>query len=117
VNDAVSPPEDLIELKARWYALKAECDRIASEPPEGDYLRGSYELRRFSDEQNARLEAARARLRGLTLEVARHPWKARQPNRTGAEQALNAAARARIEHAADRHDDGHDDGDEGKGEG
>jgi hypothetical protein len=108
VNDALSPPEDLVELKMRWYVLKAECDRIAAEPPEGDYLRGSYEMRRFSDEQNARLDAARARLRGLTLEVARHPWKARQENRNAAEQALNAAARARLELAAgDGDSDGH----------
>ena len=99
MNDAVSPPEDLVELKAQWYLLKAECDRIADEPPEGDYLRGSYEMRRFSDEQNARLDAARARLRGLTLEIARHPWKSRQPDRNQAEQLLNAVARAKLEQA------------------
>jgi hypothetical protein len=100
VDDAVSPPEDLIELKARWYALKAESDLIAAEEPSGDFLRGSYQVRRFSDEQNARLEAARARLRELTLEIARHPWKGRQPDRNAAERALTLAARARADRAA-----------------
>jgi hypothetical protein len=93
------PPEDLIALKARWYALKAECDRIAAQEPAGDFLRGSYEVRGFSDEQQAMLEAARARLRELTLEVARHPWKGTQPNRNAAEQELNRVARARADSA------------------
>lgn len=96
VDAGMSPPEDLVELKARWYVLKAVCDDIAAEEPAGDFLRGSYETRRFSEEQNARLDAARARLRELTLVIARHPWKAAQPNRNAAEQALNEAARSRL---------------------
>lgn len=98
VDDGTSPPEDLVELKARWYVLKALCDRIAAEEPAGDFVRGSYDVRRFSDEQNGRLEAARAQLRELTLVVARHPWKARQPDRNAAERTLNEAAHARMEH-------------------
>jgi hypothetical protein len=101
VDEALAPPEDLIELKARWYALKAECDRIAAQEPTGDFLRGSYEVRGLSAEQSALLEAARARLRELTIEVARHPWKGRQPDRNAAERALNQAARSRADGPAD----------------
>ncbi|HEX4789702.1 MAG TPA: hypothetical protein VH372_14630, partial [Actinospica sp.] len=100
MDEALAPPEDLIELKARWYALKAECDRIAAQEPAGDFLRGSYQARGFSEEQSARLEEARARLRELTIEVARHPWKGRQPDRNTAERTLNEAARLRADRAA-----------------
>lgn len=98
MDDGISPPEDLVELKARWYVLKALCDRIAAEEPAGDFVRGSYDVRRFSDEQNGRLDAARAQLRELTLVIARHPWRSQQPDRNAAEQALNRAAHHRVEH-------------------
>jgi len=102
MNDAAAPPDDLVELKARWYELKDLCDRIAAEEPVGEYLKGSYETRLFSDEQNARLTAARAQLRDLTLEIAHHPWKAHQSDRHAAERLLNEAAHRRAaEHAAE----------------
>jgi hypothetical protein len=103
MDDAAAPPDDLVELKARWYELKDVCDRIATEEPAGDYLKGSYETRLFSDEQNDRLAAARASLRELTLEIAHHPWKARQSDRHAAERVLNETAHRRAaEHAAER---------------
>lgn len=97
MDESVSPPEELVELKARWYVLKAQCDRIAGEEPAGDFLRGSYQTRGFSKDQSERLEAARTQLRDLTLVIARHPWRARQSDRNAAEKALNEAARARAD--------------------
>lgn len=63
-----APPEDLIDLKTRWYAAQALADRIAAEEPAGDEeitirprtaAEEPRSIRLFSDEQNARLNRAR----------------------------------------------------------
>lgn len=100
------PPEDLIDLKARWYAAKAAADRIAAEDPAGEEEvevkpRHAGEevrtIRLFSDEQNERLNAARAELQRLTMAIHHHPWKTQQDDRHEAEKALNAVALERYE--------------------
>lgn len=101
-----TPPEDLVDLKARWYAAKAAADRIAAEEPAGDdeieirprtASEQSYTIRMFSDEQNARLNAARAELQRLTMDIYHHPWKQQQDDRHEAEKALNAVALERYQ--------------------
>lgn len=102
----LTPPEDLIALKAAWLAAQHLADTIAAEEPEGDdevsipprtAAEQPRSIRLFSDEQSARLEAARAEVRRLTMEIYRHPWKQSPPGglRHAAEEALNEKAHAR----------------------
>lgn len=107
-----APPEDLIDLKTRWYAAQALAAQIAAEEPAGEEItvrpptgaglvvpdgQAVKTIRLFSDEQNGRLSAARNALRDLTMEIFRHPWKQQQPDRHEAEKALNALALERYE--------------------
>lgn len=101
-----TPPEDLVDLKTRWYAAKALADRIAAEEPAGDQeitirprtaAEEPRSIRLFSDDQNDRLNQARAELQRLTLEIYRYPWKQQQDDRHAAEKALNAVALERYE--------------------
>jgi hypothetical protein len=116
------PPDDLIDLKARWYAARALAEQIAAEEPdplpEDEAARTARtvtikpqtaaETERqiivFSDEQNARLNAARAEANRLALELHRHPWKRAQGDVHAAEKALNEAARERFLATTERGD-------------
>lgn len=102
----LTPPEDLIDLKAQWLAAQALAYKIADEEPQGQeeiHIPARHAadqprtVRLFSDEQNDRLNAARAEVQRLTLEIFRHPWKKNPPagQRQEAEQALNEAAEQR----------------------
>ena len=94
------PPDDLVALKAAWYAAGARAEQLAALEPEGDQTiarvplpgRPETPIRLFSDEQSAALNAARAERLELTLKIARHPWKAEQPDVHAAGKALNEAA-------------------------
>jgi hypothetical protein len=94
------PPDDLVALKAAWYAADARAQQLAAVEPEGDQTimrvplpgRPDTPIRLFSQEQSAALNAARTERLELTLRLARHPWKAEQPERHAAEKALNEAA-------------------------
>lgn len=101
-----TPPEDLVDLKTRWYAAQALADRIAAEEPAGDEeitirprtaAEETRSIRLFSDEQNARLNQARAELQRLTMDIHHHPWKSQQDDRHEAEKALNTLALERYE--------------------
>lgn len=100
----ITPPDDLIDLKTRWYAAREHAEQIAAEAPEGDdeitvkpRHAGEQErtIRLFSDEQSRRLAAARAEVQRLTLELFRHPWKARQEDRHAAQEAVDRLALVR----------------------
>jgi hypothetical protein len=94
------PPDDLVALKAAWYAADALAGRLARAEPEGDQTvarvplpgRPDTSIRLFSEEQSAALNAARAEQLELTLRIHRHPWKAEQPDVHAAGKALNEAA-------------------------
>lgn len=108
-----NPPEDLINLKTRWYAADALARQIAAEEPAGDEEitvrpptgvglvvpdgQDVKTIRLFSDEQNERLNRARTELRQLTMDIHHHSWKQQQPDRHEAEKALNAVALERYE--------------------
>lgn len=110
------PPDDLINLKVRWYAAQALCDRIAKEPAtpvdpndptDGEDRQIIIQPRTAAeeprtillptDEQRARLNKARAVLNELTLEIHEHGWKYQQDNRHKAENELNRIALERYE--------------------
>jgi hypothetical protein len=99
VTDLV-PPDDLVALKAAWYAADARAMQLATVEPEGDQTiarvplpgRPDTPIRLFSEEQSAALDAARAERLELTLRLARHPWKAEQSDVHAAGKALNLAA-------------------------
>lgn len=96
----LAPPDDLLALKAAWYAADARAAQLAAAEPEGDQTiarvplpgRPETPIRLFSDEQSAALNAARAERLELTLKIARHPWKAEQSDVHAAGKALNEAA-------------------------
>lgn len=95
----IIPPEDLVALKADWYAAREHADQIAREKPEGEllHLPGAIERWLLSEDQGNRLGAAREEVRRLTLEIYRHDWKRNPPaDRGAAEKALNEAAKARL---------------------
>jgi len=100
------PPEELIQLKVDWYAAQASADAVANEAPRGDTVipiaprtavEPPKEIRLFSDEQNIRLEAARAEVRRLTMEIHHYPWKQQQDNVHDAEKELNRIALERYQ--------------------
>jgi len=100
------PPEELIQLKVDWYAAQAEAERIGNEPNAGDKVidikprHAGEELRTLtlpSDDQIARREQARERLRALTMEIHRHSWKRQQDNVHKAEKELNRIALERYQ--------------------
>ena len=101
VTDIV-PPDDLIAIKAAWYAAHERAQRLSKAEPEGEDtipripLPGSPDtpIRLFSAEQSAALNAARAERLELTLRLFRHPWKAAQPDPHEAEKVLNETAHA-----------------------
>lgn len=98
-----APPEVLVALKTAWYAARDRVHQVSCEQPAGEELTvpglskdaPPRAVRLFSDEQRARLEAARAEEVRLALELARHPWKQAQPDRHAAERMLNDLARTR----------------------
>lgn len=111
---AYEPPEDLVDLKARWYAAKAAADRIAAEEPAEPVDEQDRDARTITaaprsaaeqpktiliptEEQMARLNAARAEVTELTMAVHRHPWKREQDDVHEAEKALNAIALKRYQ--------------------
>jgi hypothetical protein len=99
------PPDDLVALKAAWYAARARTEHLAGLEPEGDQtiprlVRANAQphdeplppIRLFSEEQSIALNTARAEELELVMRLARHPWKAAQPDVHEAEKALNEAA-------------------------
>lgn len=107
----ITPPADLVELKADWFAAEALSARIAAEKPAGEKTRLHLQpkphqvhepsaaenwLLLQSEDQRARHEAARAELMRLTLAIADHPWWATLPfgSRLNGEIAVRRAAKA-----------------------
>jgi len=94
------PPDDLVALKAAWYAANARTEQLAAVEPAGDQTvpriplpgRPESPIRMLSEEQSIALSTARAEQLELTLRLFRHPWKAEQPDVHAANKALNAAA-------------------------
>ena len=105
----ITPPADLVELKADWLAAEALSARIAAEDPAGEetelHLQPKPHLAHVpsaaenwltlqSEDQRARHDAARAELMRLTLAIADHPWWGTLPfgTRLDAEIAVRRAA-------------------------
>ena len=99
------PPDDLVALKAAWYAARARVERLAAVEPEGDQTIPRWTpasrhpedaplppIRLFSEAQSIALNTARAEEVELALQLARHPWRTEQPDVQAAWTALNAAA-------------------------
>lgn len=115
----ITPPADLVELKADWFAAESASARIAAEEPGGERMELHLRPRPHqahepdaaenwlvlqSEDQRARHDAARAELMRLTLAIARHPWwrEVAPGTRFEAETAVRRAAQALYdaEHAA-----------------
>lgn len=98
----IVPPDDLIAIKAAWYAADERAQRLSKAEPEGEEtipripLPGAPDtpIRLFSPEQTTALNAARAERLELTLRLFRHPWKSAQPDPHEAEKVLNETAHA-----------------------
>jgi hypothetical protein len=101
------PPDDLIALKAAWYAARDRAEQLAAVEPEGEQSiprpaptskkpedAPLPPIRLFSEEQSIALNTARAEEVELALRLARHPWRAEQPDVHTAGKVLNAAALA-----------------------
>lgn len=109
-----TPPDDLIDLKTRWYAASALSASIAAEPNCGDevllHLRapahapGPIEkwLTMQSADQRARHGEARDEVMRLVLELSDHPWWKTLPfgTRLDAEIVVNRRAREQFEQQA-----------------
>jgi hypothetical protein len=112
----ITPPADLIQLKADWYAARALADQIANEPAapineddEADRQSRTvtinprhageqpHDILLPTAEQMARLNEARDKVQRITLEIFRHPWKQQQPDRHKAEKELNRVALERYQ--------------------
>jgi hypothetical protein len=79
-------PEDLVKLKAAFWAADAECAALSARPDPAD----PDEQQRARDE----LKAANLKRLGIITEMYAHPWWATQNNRYEADLAVNAAAKA-----------------------
>ena len=98
-----APPEDLVALKTAWYAARDHVHRVSGEQPAGQELTvpgfgrdaQPRPIRLFSDEQSARLAAARSEEMRLAVELSRHPWRQAQPDRHKAERTVNDLAYTR----------------------
>lgn len=103
---ALTPPEDLVRLKADWYAASALSAAIAAEPNCGDeillqlrapaHAPGPVEkwLTLQSADQRERHQAARAEVMRLVLALADHPWwKTPEGASPGAKATVNRLAR------------------------
>lgn len=101
------PPDDLVALKAAWYAARARAEQLASVEPDGDQTIARWApanakpedappppIRLFSEEQSIALNTARAEEVELALRLARHPWRREQPDVHAAGKALSEAALA-----------------------
>ena len=78
-------PEDLVKLKAAFWAADAECTELSGRPDPEDPDEQQHAL----DE----LKAANLRRLGIITEMYAHPWWATQPNRYEADLAVNEAAK------------------------
>lgn len=100
------PPDDLVAIKAAWYAARERVHRLSTLEPEGDHTvpraaparrPGQSEpepfppIRLYSEEQSIALNTARAEEVELVLRLHRHPWKKSQPDVHAAEAARNEA--------------------------
>ena len=101
----LAPPDDLVALKAAWYAARARVEQLAGVEPEGEttiprWTAATHKpddvprppIRLLSEEQSIALNTARAEELELVMRLARHPWKREQPDVHAAEKALNEAA-------------------------
>jgi hypothetical protein len=96
----LAPPNDLVALKAAWYAASARTEQLAAIEPAGDQTvpriplpgRPDTPIRLLYEEQSIALNTARAEQLELTLRLFRHPWKTGQSDVHAAEKALNQAA-------------------------
>jgi hypothetical protein len=99
------PPDDLVALKAAWYAARARAEQLAAVEPAGDQWIPRpvsanrkpddpplLPIRLFSQEQSIALNTARAEELELVMRLARHPWKTQQSDVHAAQKALNEAA-------------------------
>lgn len=77
VTDEQTPPADLVELKAAFWAADAECAALAE-----------------SDADLAELRAARKKRLEIVVAMYAHDWWATAGPRYPADQRLNAAAKA-----------------------
>jgi hypothetical protein len=103
VDDLV-PPDDLVALKAAWYAARDRAQRLTAVEPVGDQTIPRTPLtkndadapvspiRLLSEEQSTELNTASAEEVELTLRLHRHPWKREQSYVHEAERTLNEAA-------------------------
>jgi hypothetical protein len=100
-------PDDLVALKAAWYAARERVHQLSTVEPAGEGTvprpsppkrpgepdpEPSPPFRLLSEEQSIALNSARAEEVELALRLSRHPWKRAQPNVHAAENALNEAA-------------------------
>ena len=96
------PPDDLVALKAAWYAADERAHQLSEVEPEGketiprNPLPGKSDtpIRLLSEQQSIALNGARAERLELTLRLFRHPWKSSQANVQEAGKALDEAAHA-----------------------
>lgn len=88
-NDALVPPEDLVEIQRAWYAADAECARIGETLPSGSEIVAGVEA---PPEQVAELNAVRARRLQLTEELLRHEWWGKVTDPIEAKKELRKAA-------------------------
>lgn len=115
MSETPTPPDDLIDLKARWYAASETSRRIGKEPPAGARERldlvqppvhvaapVEHWLTYMSEDQQQRLAQARAEVMRIVLELADHPWLRSLPfgTRMDAEAVVNRLARERYEQQA-----------------
>lgn len=77
VTDEQTPPADLVELKAAFWAADTECASLAE-----------------SNADSAELSAARKRRSEIVAAMYAHGWWATAGPRYPADQRLDAAARA-----------------------
>ncbi|MER6817451.1 hypothetical protein ABT299_50065 [Spirillospora sp. NPDC000708] len=89
-NDALVPPEDLVEVQRAWYAADAECARIGEALPSGSKVVAGVEA---APKQVAELKAARARRLQFTEDLLHHEWWGKVTDPIKAKKALRAAAK------------------------
>lgn len=77
VTDEQTPPADLVELKAAFWAADAECAALADSGADSD-----------------KLSAARKKRSTIVGDLYAHPWCETAGPRYPADQRLNAAAKA-----------------------
>jgi hypothetical protein len=92
------PPDDLIDLKARYLEADADYERIHADFPSGEQIVALIRdgLAPVADEQAAASHDAFARRINLGKLIQAHSWWRTQTDRAAADRALTAAAQAQL---------------------